>query len=165
VKFGDHITLLAGQADGTGDLRRQLIQGGVQPWMSCQDWPGLRRWLLQGRCDLVTICVALTDDTLEVERESLTSFLNDIRSFPATVRAIGVLNGQRLNAVRASTGFDLYVPDAAAALEAIACVRRAILRPTVGLSGRRLLVDLAPDGSRRVVRPTRRLDDLDQPLL
>jgi len=120
-----HLAVFVSASDATQSLRHDLINAGIAPAALASHLRGLRRGLVLGEYERVTLCIALDRATLDRHGPMLRRLLEDRRSFPTTITAIGWTLGQALTAEAASLGCDVYLDDHEQVVDAVCFFERS----------------------------------------
>lgn len=114
-----HLAVVISASAKTDRLRCQLLDAGIPPAGVTSHLRGLRRSLVLGEVDRVTLCIALDAHTLKRYGEDLRRLIDDQRSFASMVTAIGLTLGEPLSADAASLGCAVYLDCLEQAVEAV----------------------------------------------
>lgn len=114
-----HIAVVVSANPARDVLRRRLLDAGIAPAGITTSIRGLRRSLMLGEFERVTICVTLDVETLTRHGEALRTLLRDQRGFATTLTAIGITGRQPLSADAASIGCTIYLESLAHAVDAV----------------------------------------------
>lgn len=114
-----HLAVVVSATDKTDRLRSQLLDVGIPPAGITSHLRGLRRSLVLGEVDRVTLCIALDAETLKRYSEDLRRIIADQRSFSSVITAIGLTLGEPLSADAASLGCSVYLDDFHQVVEAV----------------------------------------------
>lgn len=120
-----HLAVVVSASETAQRLRCDLIEAGVAPSSLASHVRGLRRSLVLGEYERVTLCIDLDTLTLQRHADALRRLLRDRRSFPTTVTAIGITDGRPLSAQAASLGCDVYLDDLEQTIEAVCFFERS----------------------------------------
>ena len=119
-----HLTVVVGASTLAEDLRRLLVQCGVAHAGVATHLRGLRKSMLLGENDLVIVCIALDQNTLQRHGDSLRRLLADCHCFPQAVRSVGLLTEVGLTRDVADMGCDVYAHDTKQAANAVRLLAR-----------------------------------------
>jgi len=124
MQWGDEITLVIGASEAAEELRRFLNRSGATHAGSAGHLRGLRRSLTQTDAadEVVVVCVALDESTLNRHGKTLRSLLDDLPA-AGRVRSVGLLTDDGLTPKVAEVGCDVYVGSAAAATDVMRAMR------------------------------------------
>jgi hypothetical protein len=114
-----HLAVVVSATAKTDRLRCQLLDAGIPPGGITSHLRGLRRSLVLGEVDRVTLCIALDAHTLRRYGQDLRRLLDDQRSFASVITAIGLTLNEPLSAEAASLGCSVYLDDLDQAVEAV----------------------------------------------
>lgn len=115
----NHITVIVGASTLAEDLRRMLVRRKVAHAGVATHLRGLRRSMALGESDLMIICIALDQRTIDRHGESLRKLLADCHCFPQAVRSVGFLTEVGLTSDTATLGCDVYAHDSEEAARAV----------------------------------------------
>ena len=145
------LTIVVGASSIAEALRRSLVRKGVAHAGVATHLRGLRRSLVLGETDLVILCIALDQATLNRHGDSLRRLLTDHHCLPRHVRSIGLLTEVGLTRQSAELGCDVYVHDSRAAVHAARLLaRRARIKRRSSTSRRTPVRDAWNCGARRL---------------
>jgi hypothetical protein len=114
-----HITVIVGASTVAEDLRRMLVRRKVSHAGVATHLRGLRKSMALAESDLMIVCIALDQPTINRHGESLRKLLADCHCFPQAVRSVGLLTEVGLTGDTASLGCDVYAHDSAEAARAV----------------------------------------------
>lgn len=114
-----HLAVVVSASAKTDALRCRLLEADLPPAGITSHLHGLRRALVLGEVDRVTLCIALDDATLARHSEELRRLIDDQRNFASTITAIGLTLGEPLTAHAASLGCSVYLDDLSQVVEAV----------------------------------------------
>ena len=115
----NHITVIIGASAVAEDLRRRLVRRKVAHAGIATHLRGLRKSITLGQGDLMIVCIALDQSTIDRHGESLRKLLADCHCFPQAVRSIGLLPEVGLTRETAEMGCDVYAQNSTAAAKAV----------------------------------------------
>lgn len=119
-----HITVVVGASAVAEELRRLLVQRNVAHAGVATHLRGLRSSIVTGCNDLVILCIALDQATLQRHGNSLRALLADCHCFPQAVRSVGLLTEVGLTQDVASMGCDVYAHNSKEAANAVRLLAR-----------------------------------------
>ncbi|MEM7213630.1 MAG: hypothetical protein AAF479_17395 [Pseudomonadota bacterium] len=148
-----HLTVVVGHTALADDVRRQLVQHGVEHVGVSTHLRGLRSTMVKAEHDAVILCIVLDASTIRQFGPDLQRLLDDHRCYPAEVRSIGVLPHGDLHRDALTIGCDVFATQVSDVAE-FACelADSALVAATTQLASPMASASVVPTTNRLVWR-------------